>query len=155
MLCEWLSREQEISTLGTRLNQSVAEMAELRERLSTATQAECDAEERCRQVTATYDERVREISSTHDERLAALERAVQGRDDVISDLRVQLINASHAEKLLKEEVESIQQRLTKVLTTQAASNTVALLGPKDKSKRNIDRQKKSRSWYWFLLPWEW
>ena len=146
-----MSREQDISTLGSQLNQSMADTVELRERLSAATQTECDAEERCRQVTATYDEKVREISSTYDERLAALERTVQGRDDVISDLRVQLTNASHIEKLLKEEVESVQQRLAKTLTMQAATNTVALQGSKDKSKG----QKKSRPWFWFILPWEW
>jgi uncharacterized coiled-coil protein SlyX len=150
-----MAREEEVSTLGAQLNQSVADTAALRVRLSAATQEGSDAEERCREVTSSFEDRVREITSTYDERLAALERTVEGRDNAISELRVQLTNASHVEKLLKEEVESVQQRLTKALTTQAAAQTVVLLGSKVSSKGNVDRLKKTRRWYWFLLPWEW
>lgn len=148
-------REEEISALGTQLNQSMVDTEALRVRLAAATQEACDADERSRQVTKTNEERVRQVTSTYDERLAALERIVEGRDQTINDLRVQLTNASHIKKLLHDQVESVQQRLAKTLTTHATTNSAVLLGGKVSNKVSVDRLKKSRPWYWFLLPWEW
>lgn len=132
-----LCRDAQITELSSRLNSSTEDSSVLRQLVADAEQSVRAAEDHLSSEVARYEEKLRLV----EERCAVLTNCTMEKDAELSELRMTLSEALTAEEIVRRQLVNTTNLYNELMIRQ--------------TENTITKSERRRSWFWFLLPWEW